>query len=215
VTDPGTNRNPVCPACALPAIPIAYGYPSQAGMKAQSRGRITFGGCDLRPGADNLCCPRGHRWFVKKHVTWRRARGRGGAADEVAAFEVARERNGVDDPTTLAAGEALASRLFALGDYDAAEDVYRSVLASDERVLGHRHAETMAVRHALSILLFRDDRPEESDREYEPLRIMELERQREFLDRMSAGAEAPPGTRQPAALTPSIVDPTLGPNRSR
>jgi (p)ppGpp synthase/HD superfamily hydrolase len=61
VADTLTSARNLCPKCGSDAVPIIYGYPLPATMRASERGEIALGGC--MPGPNNLACPNcEHRW---------------------------------------------------------------------------------------------------------------------------------------------------------
>ncbi|MFI5732733.1 hypothetical protein ACIA49_21630 [Kribbella sp. NPDC051587] len=43
-------------------MPILYGLPTQAAMRAASAGRVRLAGCVMVPDHDQWACPAGHEW---------------------------------------------------------------------------------------------------------------------------------------------------------
>ena len=134
----------VCPSCALPAVPIMYGYPSPSGAELIHIGRVVGGGCIASRA--NLACPRGHQW---RGHQWRGHQWRGPAAPAV------------DDPAALR---------YLDGDLSGAEELYRRAAREAEETLGAGHPDTLVLRHAVAIVLYRAGRLAEGEAEYRAMR---------------------------------------------
>ena len=149
MTKPEDDR-PICPRCHLPAVPILYGYPSEQGAELLHIGRVAGGGCVIMPDAPTLACPHGHRW--------RPAAGPGTPVLPVAGS------TGDDDVLLVAA------RRYVAGDLAGAEDAYRSIVRAAGETLGAAHPDTLALRYALAIVLYRAGRLADGEAEYRGMR---------------------------------------------
>ena len=49
------HTSDVCPECGGKLIPVVYGFPMEETLKAQERGEIILGGCDIS-GTDDFKC---------------------------------------------------------------------------------------------------------------------------------------------------------------
>ena len=63
--DPAHPNPDRCPACHAPAVPIAYGFPSDAILETVERGGILIGGCLVDRHNPTHGCANGHRWRTR------------------------------------------------------------------------------------------------------------------------------------------------------
>ncbi|GAB3940281.1 hypothetical protein GCM10029976_057700 [Kribbella albertanoniae] len=58
----GVSAGPACPVCGEAGVPILYGLPTPAAMRAASAGRVRLAGCVITPDHDQWACPANHEW---------------------------------------------------------------------------------------------------------------------------------------------------------
>jgi hypothetical protein len=145
MTESDADRQ-VCPRCHLPAVPIQYGLPNERGEQLLRLGLVADGGCMIMRDAPTLTCPRAHQWRP--------------ADPDAPVPPVA----GDDDPLVAAARRYLA------GDLVEAERAYRGAARAAGEMLGERHFDTLALRHAVAIVLYRAGRLAEGEAEYREIR---------------------------------------------
>ena len=147
----------VCPECGLPGIPYLYGLPSGLGRAKVDAGLVVLGGCEIYDGVPGFRCPRGHDW------------------SETGAARAAGAATGP---------EAEASRAYASGSDDDAERAYRALLDTATERHGEHHPETIAFRHALTLVLSGAGRTEDAEAVFAPIRRKREDDRRALLDRL-------------------------------
>ena len=62
--DAPDSAAPACPRCGLPALPVAFGFPSAEMLEAVDKGLLALGGCVVDGDDPDWTCAHGHSWTL-------------------------------------------------------------------------------------------------------------------------------------------------------